>query len=267
MGKQIRLSEDALKNIIMENVKKTLKESALDIVGSGLADYQGTGSPESKERMKKIRDKSDKLYGGMSANIQAPGGVPDNKSTWGHAKDSFGGSLKDRIDSFDEFVKPLKDKLHNLPKGSQQRERLYDLYRRFYIVHREWSKENKGASNGPAEKKLDEAIDRAVRKTLKEMRGLPGYDEWKTREPDYFNKPDMIDKDDFMEWAGGLDDGDAKNFMEWLRDYDEDIYGQVSLKAGDAGSPVMAAMDCGLDWKEIAKEFLEQRPVNYYPGD
>jgi hypothetical protein len=29
----------------------------------------------------------------------------------------------------------------------------------------------------------------------------------------------------------------------------------------------MAAMDCGLDWKEIAKEFLEQRPVNYYPGD
>lgn len=180
MGKQVRLTEDALKDIIMENVKKALKESRLDLVDSGMFDYKGTGTPESRGRVGKIRDKRKELGNkpGLNLsslpNIELPGNNIKNihKTTYDTAMRSFGGRhAKYKDQSFDELVKPLNDKMFELPEDSPQRKRIWNLYFRLKRVYDDWAEENKGASNGPSEKELDEAIDRAISKTLKEMRG------------------------------------------------------------------------------------------------
>lgn len=52
----ITLTEAELKNIIKESVKNVLKEGTT-VFDDGINNYQGTGTPESQERVKKIRGK------------------------------------------------------------------------------------------------------------------------------------------------------------------------------------------------------------------
>lgn len=281
MGKQVRLSEDALRNIIMENVKKTLKESRLDLVDSGMFDYKGTGTPESKDRVKKIRDKRKELGNkpGLdlrpSANIEIPGNNLKNidKTTYDGARLSFGGRrAKYKAQSFEELVKPLYDKIFELPEDSPQRKRMWNLYFRFQREYNEWAEENKGASNGPSEKSLDEAIDRAIRKTIKEMRGdwfsnpinAASYDRWRTAAPGD-DRPDMVTEEDFMDWISNPDSSEISDLMDWLAEYDPEIFQKV--KAGGGENPFMEALNNGVSWKDIASEVFDVRPVNYYPGD
>lgn len=281
MGKQVRLSEDTLKDIIMENVKNALKESRLDLVNSGMFDYKGTGTPESKDRVQKIRDKRKELGNKPeldlrpSANIEIPGKNLKNidKTTYDAALRSFGGRrAKDKYNSFEELVKPLYDKIFELPEDSPQQKRMWNLYFRFKREYDDWAKENKGASNGPSEKSLDEAIDRAIKKTVKEMRGdwfsnpinAASYDRWRTAAPDD-DRPSMVTEEDFMDWISNPGRSEISDLMDWLAEYDPDIFQKV--KAGGGENPFMAALDNGVSWKDIASEVFDVRPVNYYPGD
>lgn len=277
MGKQVRLSENALRNIIMENVKKALKESKTDFFGSGMYDYQGTGTPESKERVKKIRDKREGLGPDFKcpANFRYPGNAIENigKSTYDTTQRSFGGKRgKDVSDSFRELVRPLRDRLSELPEGSPQSKRMWDLFLRLRSTYEDWAKANKGASNGPSEKKLDEAIDRAIKKTMNEMRGdwfsnpinAAAYDRWRTAAPDD-DRPSMVTEEDFMDWISNPGRSEISDLMDWLAEYDPDIFQKV--KAGGGENPFMAALDNGVSWKDIATEVLDVTPVNYYPGD
>ena len=106
MGKQVKLDENTLKSIIAESVKRVLNERYLDIVGSGVEDYQGTGSEKSNERMKKIRSKRQSgERKGSDPMTALPGNAPYtrhdkegnpvhmdfNDSIWMHAEKSFGG--------------------------------------------------------------------------------------------------------------------------------------------------------------------------------
>lgn len=54
--KQIRITESELKDIISEAVIKALNEGTTSH-DDGMSNYMGTGSPESQERMKKIKSK------------------------------------------------------------------------------------------------------------------------------------------------------------------------------------------------------------------
>ena len=282
MGKQVRLSENALRNIIMENVKKALKESRNDLYGSGgygsgMYDYQGTGSPESKDRVKKIRDKREGLGPDFKypANLHTPGNSFKNigKSTYDAALHSFGGArAKDVSDFFRELVRPLRDKISELPENSPQKNRMWDLLFRLRKTYEDWAKENKGASNGPSEKKLDEAIDRAIKKTIKEMRGdwfsnpinAASYDRWRTAAPDD-DRPSMVTEEDFMDWISNPGRSEISDLMDWLAEYDPDIFQRVKACGGE--NPFMEALDNGVSWKDIASEVFDVRPVNYYPGD
>lgn len=106
MGKQVKIDESALMTLITESVKKVLNERYLDIMDSGVADYKGTGSEESKKRMSKIRNKrqsGERKF--TDPSITLPGNAPYTKhdkegkpmhmdfndSTWMHAQKSFGG--------------------------------------------------------------------------------------------------------------------------------------------------------------------------------
>mgnify|MGYP003300487812 CR=1 FL=1 len=53
----VKLTESELKNIIAESVKNALKEGTT-FYDDGIYSYQGIGTPESQERVKKLRDKS-----------------------------------------------------------------------------------------------------------------------------------------------------------------------------------------------------------------
>ena len=281
MGKQVRLSEDALKDIIMENVKKALKESRLDLVDSGMFDYKGTGTPESRGRVGKIRDKRKELGNkpGLNLsslpNIELPGNNIKNihKTTYDTAMRSFGGRhAKYKDQSFDELVKPLNDKMFELPEDSPQRKRIWNLYFRLKRVYDDWAEENKGASNGPSAKKLDEAIDRAISKTLKEMRGdwfsnplnAASYDRWRTAAPGD-DRPDIVTEEDFMDWIRNPGRSEISDLMDWLAEYDPDIFQKV--KTGGGKNPFMEALNNGVDWKDIATEVLDVTPVDCYPGD
>ena len=53
----IKLNEEQIREMIKESVKRVLNEAKTDYLDSGLDDYRGTGSEESEERMRKIKDK------------------------------------------------------------------------------------------------------------------------------------------------------------------------------------------------------------------
>lgn len=94
MGKQVKIDENALKSIIAESVKKALNEKYLDIVDSGMEDYQGTGSKESKERVEKIRAKNGQSYSNVPGNAyidKNTGKFKTNDSSYKHAQKSYGG--------------------------------------------------------------------------------------------------------------------------------------------------------------------------------
>lgn len=153
MGKNvIRLNEDKLRRIIAECVNEALGEGKFDVVGSGLDDYQGTGSEESTERLKKIREKSKKLNG-YDPSVKMPGRVHEKNvqtDCWSNALRSFGGpKAKDSFASFDELVKPLHDKLYSVPNGIENDEAhkaLSRLYWDMYVVYKDWAEKNRGRS-------------------------------------------------------------------------------------------------------------------------
>ena len=79
----VTLSETELKNIVKESVQKILKEGST-FWDDGVYNYQGTGNPESTERMKKISRKRkynrfDIDY--MNKALQYDGNLSDNNSS------------------------------------------------------------------------------------------------------------------------------------------------------------------------------------------
>lgn len=129
----------------------------------------------------------------------------------------------------------------------------------------------KGNSIKLTQQDLAEMIGKAVCQ-LKESLSLPGYDAWKTRTP-YDDEPSIISKDDFFENIA--QDGDpgrrynqCKEFLEWLADYDQEVYEKVMQENQATGENVFdLAINNGIDWKEIARDFYYLTPVNYYKDD
>lgn len=108
-------------------------------------------------------------------------------------------------------------------------------------------------------------ITESVKSVIKEMSGLPrSYDSWRTREPEYFSKPDMISKDDFMD---AFYSQDKNELLEWVKDYAPEVYEEAVTAERDGTENVFNVVYERLGWKEIASEFLDMKPVNYYPGD
>lgn len=89
MGKTI-INESVLRKIIAESLKEVLNERSVDWIGSGLVDYQGTGSKESKDRMEKIRKKSLGYNGGYEPRHTSPGKRYTKKNgEYGRNKSTF----------------------------------------------------------------------------------------------------------------------------------------------------------------------------------
>lgn len=98
------------------------------------------------------------------------------------------------------------------------------------------------------------------------------YDRWRTTDPREKYEQDMISKDDFFDIyvkSDNLDKGEKREFIEWLSGYDPDVYEKFSaeLRASGQANLIAVAVNAGLDWHEIAREFLDVKPVEYYPGD
>ena len=119
------------------------------------------------------------------------------------------------------------------------------------------------------ESQLKKIITESVKKVLKEDRlpKLPGYDKWKTSTPASWESQDIISYEDFIDMVLTEDARNIKEFVEWLKDYDEEIYEAVAANAGGNENAILAAMKAGLNWEEIAREFYDMKPVRYYPGD
>ena len=108
-------------------------------------------------------------------------------------------------------------------------------------------------------------ITESVKSVIKEINGLPrSYDSWRTREPEYFSKPDMISKDDFMD---AFYSQDKNELLEWVKDYAPEVYEEAVTAERDGTENAFNVVYERLGWKEIASEFLDMKPVNYYPGD
>ena len=138
MGKQVKIDENALTTLIMESVKKVLNERYLDIVDSGVADYQGTGSKESDERMKQIRKRRQAGDSkSVDPTIERPGKSPyfkydkngfitntnHNDSTWSFAKKSFGGNGGSKVcDPVTDYATELVTKSDSEPIKELARE-------------------------------------------------------------------------------------------------------------------------------------------------
>lgn len=158
-----------------------------------------------------------------------------------------------------------KDKLHtlNYPDEKKDRER-----NRGIMTHVPGKKDD---NIKITQQDLAEMIRKAVCQ-LKESLSLPGYDAWKTRTP-YDDEPSMISKEDFFECIAQDGDPDyrynqCKEFLEWLANYDEEIYEKVMQENQATGENVFdLAMNNGVDWEEIAREFYDLAPVNYYKDD
>lgn len=273
--KTIRLNEAKLRSIIVGQVRKALKESHNDFVDSGVFDYQGTGSPESRERTKQIRDKRKTL----GPEYQSPARFHVPGKNWEKNKDrtpydiarkKFGGlHAKSKGGALDELVRPLVDKISNLPEGSPQKRRLWDLYMEFFQTYLAWSEKNVGASNGPGpEGKLDEAHGNWFDNPANGR----AYDRWKTSVPDEWDEPNYIDKDDFFDMIRTSDAKQQKEFIDYVKEYYSDEYedGVSSMdeflrQVADGENPFMAAIDLGVDWHDICRDFFDiPRPVDHY---
>ena len=103
----MKIKESQLKNMIAKAINEAVDESRFDYLGSGMDAYQGTGSKESDERVKKIRSKWPKYHDTESGpTIEAPAGKYDkNKTTYDNAKQSYGGL--DAKDSYEDNVQDI----------------------------------------------------------------------------------------------------------------------------------------------------------------
>jgi len=113
-GKKVHTSVDEIR----EMVQNAIKESHIDYVGSGLRQYQGTGTPESDERMDKIRQKARGYspYGldpGFT-NPGKPGSIPwksKNDDCHTSARKRYGG---ENAKSGGELLSPIYDYIKDL---------------------------------------------------------------------------------------------------------------------------------------------------------
>ena len=140
----IKLNEEQIREMIKESVKRVLNEAKTDYLDSGLDDYRGTGSEESEERMRKIKDKR---LGSYCANFRNPGKCGANKSSYDLAIDSYGGrNSKCQYQVFDSFIQPLLDKMKELKETGdvEAYEKLSSLCNKLYRTYRDWASENKG---------------------------------------------------------------------------------------------------------------------------
>ena len=142
----MKINEAQLAKIISKAINEALSESGYDNQGSGIEDYQGTGSAESKERVKKIRD-FQKKYNGSRSMHSLPGHGIKNGSTYSRGRKLFGGeNSKAGYEKFLDFIKPLSDQIANVGDNYEAYERLDDLRRRFFRDYQEWAQQYKGAS-------------------------------------------------------------------------------------------------------------------------
>lgn len=105
-------------------------------------------------------------------------------------------------------------------------------------------------------------ITESVKGVLKEM-GLKGYDAWRTKTPDYFS-PNMVSEDDF--WDVFYNENE-KELLDWLKSYRPDVYKEAIRAEQEGTENAHNVAYERLGWKEIAREFLDMKPVKYYPGD
>lgn len=118
----VTLSETELKNIVKESVEKILKEGTT-IFDDGVYNYQGTGSPESKERMKKISRKRkynrfDIDY--MNKAFQYDGNLSDDNSSVYRLLHKFSMDV-------DSLYEELLTKLEKVNLDDETRKELNDL--------------------------------------------------------------------------------------------------------------------------------------------
>lgn len=156
--KTIRLNEENLRNIISQCINEALAEHRWDYLNSALADYQGTDSKESHDRVEKIRGKRGK-YGG-DPKYRIPGNsfirtgkdgkaaLNTNDTPVMGARKRFGGDdAKSTMGSFNELVKPLCDKkLKALETNDKAWKALDDLYFAMYKAYQEWADSHRGDS-------------------------------------------------------------------------------------------------------------------------
>jgi len=122
-----------------------------------------------------------------------------------------------------------------------------------------------------SESQLRNLIKESVKKALAEEKNwfdnpinAARYDNWRTSGPRYDQMPDMISKEDFYDTFYSYD---KKELLEWLKGFDPDVYNEA-IKAEKTGTE--DAFNVALErlgWKEIAREFIDLKPVEYYPGD
>lgn len=147
----MKINEATLRNIVRMAINEAMNERMFDYSDSGIEDYQGTGSKESKERVEKIRSKRPKYYDDdkYGTVTKSPGKSYKNKSTYLNARKTYGGvNSKDSYDVFMKFIKPLEDKIYELHKqGNEEAStRLYDLRSKFYSAYMNWAEKYKGAA-------------------------------------------------------------------------------------------------------------------------
>jgi hypothetical protein len=143
----MKINEAQLAKIISEVINEAVKEKMTDYLGSGQYQYQGTGSPESEERAKKIRDKQ-KNYNeyNLDSLFTFPGkpGM-NNDSDYLVARKTYGGKHAKSGQLYD-FIGPLIDKMNKLDKSSEGYKILKDLFNRFCDAYRQWADEHAKAA-------------------------------------------------------------------------------------------------------------------------
>ena len=143
----MKINEAQLAKIISKAINEAVKERMTDYLGSGQYQYQGTGSPESEERTKKIRDKQ-KNYNQYELNslFTCPGKLgKNNDSDYLVARKTYGGKHAKSGQLYD-FVGPLIDKMNKLDKNSEGYKILADLFGRFCDTYRKWAAEHAKAA-------------------------------------------------------------------------------------------------------------------------
>ena len=121
------------------------------------------------------------------------------------------------------------------------------------------------------ENQLRNLIKESVKKALAEEKNwfdnpinAAKYDRWRTSDPRYDQMPDMISKEDFYDAFYSYD---KKELLEWLKEFDPDVYAEaVEAEKSGTENAFNVALE-RLGWKEIAREFIDLKPVEYYPGD
>ena len=133
----IKLTESQLKSIISESVKRILSEGHLDVADSGLADYLGTGSPESRNRLNKMSSKVNR----MNASTHIPGNNIKNDSVWQHAKKSYGGYSSKRGG---EILGPIYAFIEKYDKFSSKNEAIRELCHALKSICFNWERKYSG---------------------------------------------------------------------------------------------------------------------------